>query len=227
MIRRLLLAVLVAGAVAGLAASAVQALRVTPLIVAAEEFEGAGHSHGAKDGAEADHAHAPWEPSDGAERWAYTVLTNVLTGVGFGFFLGGAMVLAGRPLNARNGAVWGLAGFLAASALPAVGLPPELPGAAAAALAERQGWWLLTVAASALGLAALVFRRGGAWRLIGIGLLLLPHAIGAPHPLGGAGSAPPELAAQFVMASLLMAAAFWTVLGGVLGHMLKDDGARA
>ena len=46
MIMRVLLAALLAGIAAALVMSAVQHWKVTPYIVAAEQFEGGGHDHG-------------------------------------------------------------------------------------------------------------------------------------------------------------------------------------
>jgi predicted cobalt transporter CbtA len=55
-------------------------------------------------------------------------------------------------------------------------------------------------------------------RVLGIAILLLPHAIGTPVPPAEAGPVPAALAAEFAAVSLVSALVFWTVLGGLTGH---------
>ena len=59
---------------------------------------------------------------------------------------------------------------------------------------------------------------------LGVGALALPHAIGAPHPHGGSGAVPPELAAQFVAASIATMAVFWALLGWFAGATFRRLG---
>lgn len=223
MLRRILLVAVIAGAAAGLVATALQGAKLWPLIAAAEQFEqpaAVPHQHGA-DGAA--HVHdAAWEPQDGAQRVAFTLLFNILAGFGFALLLNGALVLrgaagAGMP-DAKTGAAWGLAGFVCFALAPSLGLPPELPGMAAAELLDRQVWWLATALASAGGLALLAFARPLPLKALGLVVLVAPHLVGAPHP-EGEGTVPAELAAQFVAASLAAAAVFWVVLGGLSGWL--------
>jgi cobalt transporter subunit CbtA len=117
--------------------------------------------------------------------------------------------------------LWGGAGFLAFGLAPALGLPPELPGAPAADLASRQTWWLLAAGCTASGLALMAFARQPILRLAGVAALVIPHAIGAPHADGVAGSVPAELAGRFAVASLFAAAVFWGVLGGLSGYLFQ------
>ncbi len=224
MLRRILLVAVIAGAVAGLVATALQSARLWPLIAAAEQFEEPatpGHHHGAD---QAAHVHAEaWEPRDGTERMAYTLLFNILAGFGFALLLNGALVLRGAAAkagvpDAKTGVAWGLAGFVCFALAPAMGLPPELPGMAAADLLDRQVWWLATALASAGGIALIAFVRPLPVKALGLALLLAPHVIGAPRP-EAVGTVPAELAAEFVVASLVAAAAFWVVLGGLSGWL--------
>src|ERR1700730_17356571 len=182
MLRRILLTGLIAGTAAGLFAAGLQHLRMIPLIAAAEVYEAAGahadHQHGQQDAAAAE-----WQPAPGLERTGYTVLADVLAGIGFALLLAGGVTLArlrGYAIDARRGLIWGAAGFAVFALAPAIGLPPELPGMQAAGLMARQEWWLLTAAATALGLGLVVFARPGALRIGGALLLLEPHLIGAP-----------------------------------------------
>lgn len=231
MIRRVLFAAILAGLVAGIVVTGVQQTRITPLILHAESYEAAtppaaeGHSH-AHEAAPHSHDAAPhshdadaWAPADGIERTAFSLLANVLTAIGFGLLLTAGFALYGKPVGATKGVLWGLAGFGAFWLAPALGLPPELPGLQAAELSDRQAWYAGTVIATGGGIAMLAFLRSRAAKGLGALLILIPHVIGAPHPETLGGNTPPELAAMFVMASLLGAAVLWVVLGGVSGYL--------
>src|ERR1700730_11658895 len=161
MLWRILLTGLIAGTAAGLFAAGLQHLRVIPLIAAAEVYEAAGahtdHQHGDQQSAAAE-----WQPAPGLERTGYTILADVLAGIGFALLLAGGVALArlrGYPIDARRGLIWGAAGFLVFALAPAIGLPPELPGMQAAGLIARQEWWLLTAAAAAPGLGLVGLAR--------------------------------------------------------------------
>lgn len=215
MLRRLLTISLLAGLAAGVLATLVQSALLTPLILEAELYEGGSapaHDHGAATAAH-EHEHAGMD----LERFAFTLMANLLAGVGFALLLNAAVTLRGGTLTARAGVLWGLAGFAAFALAPALGLPPELPGSEAADLAARQLWWLGTAAATAGGLALAAFGRSRALQAAGIVLLALPHVFGAPAPEKLGGSAPPELAAHFAVLSLFAAALFWAALGGLSG----------
>lgn len=220
---RLLGAALAAGIVAGLIASFGQAMKLTPLILAAEQFETEGHDDSTADSPDASaHQHdESWKPAEGAERIAYTVLANILAGTGFGLLLCACLTLYRGRLDAARGIAWGLAGFAAFSLAPALGLPPELPGSAAAELGARQAWWLSTAVATAAGLALLFLQERTIWRVAGAVAILVPHVVGAPHPPAVAVALPAELAAQFAVGSLAISAVFWAALGGVAGFALR------
>ena len=163
MIGRVVLAALLAGIAAGFIMGAIQHVRLTPFILAAETYEtagAAGHSH--------DHA-APTDrragrqprrrrprprrragprPTAGSARLA-TTLTAVDDGRGLRRRSGRQFrCISGLPITRQNGMVWGLCGFLAVTLAPAVGLPPELPGMPAGDLVARQVWWVGTIAAT-------------------------------------------------------------------------------
>jgi cobalt transporter subunit CbtA len=232
MIRNLLLAAIAAGMLAGVVATAAQAVRVIPLILEAETYETAeapAASPTTHDAAAPAHVHdgEAWAPEDGLERLVYTLLSNIITGVGFACVLGAAIMFSNRQVSLKTGAVWGAAGFLVFSLAPALGLPPELPGTEAAELTVRQGWWLLTVVSTAAGLAFIAFPRRVWFKALGVALMVLPHVIGAPHPETHGGLAPGALAAEFAVASLVTAAVFWVVLGSTLGGFLERLGRTA
>lgn len=232
--RRLFLCTLLVGLLTGLFDSAVQRWQVVPLILAAEVFEVAAEPEPAH-AAGAAHSHEPeaWAPQDGLERTAYTVLANVLNAVGAALLLLPLMAWwnrhrGGQPLaqrggyaaSVRHGLLWGAAGWVCLFALPALGLPPELPGMQAAPLQARQLWWLLTVVCGAGGLAMLCLVRAK-WRVLGLALLILPFAVGAPQhegsPFAGLGAEAlvqmELLAARFVVATTLASALQWLLLG--------------
>lgn len=208
MIRRVLLIAVLAGLAAGMVETLVQLTRTTPLILSAESYESVG-------GAVAQ----AWAPEAGFERSAYLALASIVTATGFGMLLSAAFALHGGPVGLGRGVVWGLAGFAVFWLAPAIGLPPELPGAKAAPLLDRQFWYLGTVLATGIGLAILVFGAGWLPRIAGAALIAAPHIVGAPHPVAVGGNAPFEMAAMFVVASLLAAVALWVVLGGVGGYL--------
>ena len=205
MISRTLLTGLLAGLTAGLVLTVLYVAKTQPLILQAEIYE-----HGAVLAGESDVPVA---------RTFKTLMFNILTGAAFGLILSAVLTLRGRPVGLRQGAIWGAAGFVAFALAPAFGLPPELPGAMAVELEARQLWWVLAAAATAGGMGFLIF--AGTWpaRLGGGALIVLPHIVGAPHPDSLGGAVPPELAAQFVAASLGANALFWAVLGASSGYL--------
>ena len=224
MFSRILIAAVISGLVAGIAFTGLQAFKVMPLIWQAEIFESAsgntssGHSHGAAAAnthSHGDEGHDTWAPADGVERIAFTLLANVLIGIGFALLLCAAFALYGR-VDWRKGLIWGLLGYTIFQLAPGFGLPPELPGMRSAPVNDRQIWWVAAVAATAGGLALIFLAKQGIWKAVGIALIALPHLIGAPHPhFDGPGALPAELAASFVSASLITNLLFWLLLGGV------------
>ena len=204
---RVVLAALVAGAIAGLVAAAIQSVTTWPLIRAAETYEAPrSHEHDAE--------------VDAPPAVALTVLTDVLAGVGYALLLAGGIALSGVRVDAALGALWGLAGFAAFSLAPALGLPPEPPGAAEGDLAARQLWWALTAASTAAGLWLIAFRRNWIATGAAVALIVVPHIVGAPAP-EGASTVPPDLARKFVVAALGSSAAFWLVLGVATGWVFN------
>ena len=214
MFRRIVFSAVVAGLLAGALLTAVQQLQVMPIILEAETYEvtvpeATTHAHA--DGS--SHEHEGWSPEDGLERTFWTGVANVGMGIGFALLLAAAFSLRGNNVSWRQGLVWGLGGYAAFFVLPAVGLPPELPGTEASALHDRQAWWLLTVTLSATGIVLLALARGWAWKVAGAVLIAVPHLIGAPHPESHTALAPPDLLRTFIVATAIANAVFWAVLG--------------
>lgn len=238
LLRRLFLCALFVGVLVGLFDSAVQRWRVVPLIFAAEVFESAAeapaaiHEHAAGAAAHS-HGATAWEPQAGFERTAYTILANVLNATGLALLVLPMVAFVSHRrhslvLQERSGTLigqgllWGAAIWLCLFGLPALGQPPVLPGMQAAQLQARQLWWALTAVSSAGGLALLCFVPS-LWRVLGLALLALPFAVGAPHAEGSAfagmdaevASQMQVLASEFVVATLV-ASALQSLLLGVL-----------
>lgn len=220
--RRIFLAAALAGAVAGLMLAAVQQWRLVPLIAAAETFETIpAHGHAAGTPAH-DHAEASaWAPADGPERTFYTVLATTLAGMGFALVMGGVALVADIRLTPQTGIVWGLCGFAAFSLAPAIGLPPQLPGMAEAALGARQIWWWATVLVTGGALIGMAKFRTPLAIAVGVALIALPHLYGAPIPAEAGSAVPAELAAHFVAASLGAALIFWLIAGPLTGYLFQ------
>lgn len=241
--RRIFLAAVLAGAVAGLVNAGLQQWRIVPLILEAETFESGGHSHGQTAAEEhvhedgtvhlhetesgaAEHAEE-WAPADGWERTGYTILATLLAGIGFTLVIAAVSLVTGLTITPVNGVLWGLAGFAAFNLAPALGLPPELPGMAAADLTARQVWWWGT--AIATGLAAYTIAQFRTVWAAGIAavLVLAPHIIGAPAAPEAHSDVPAHLATAFAANALGAALVFWLLAGSVYGWLnLRFSGER-
>ncbi|MBA1139214.1 CbtA family protein [Mesorhizobium neociceri] len=229
----------IAGLVAGVVLACMQAYATVPLILKAEVYEQAGgghkHEHAAAPAANATdtnamstaasapaEAAAPaedegWAPADGFERFAFSVLANIVTGIGFALVLVAVSEFAGGIGNWRQGVFWGLAGFAVFTLAPGLGLPPELPAMPAADLMPRQIWWVATVVATAIGLALIAFRTSAPLTVLAVVLIVAPHIVGAPQPDSFETPIPEGLHHQFVVAVTVTNLVFWLVLGAVIG----------
>src|SRR5215472_11468172 len=212
--RRLVFAALGAGLLAGVFAAVAHQISTVPLILQAETYE-----KPLLHGAAADHpSDTAWEPENGVERAAYTLLADALTGIGFALLLAAGLTMSGGEIGWRQGLLWGLAGFATFTLAPGLGLPPQLPGTEAAPLLQRQLWWVTTAAATGGGLALLAFTRRAPWAALAAILIVLPHLYGAPQ-LAEPGSAAPEaLTRQFIESIVVASFLFWFVLGTSTGY---------
>jgi Probable cobalt transporter subunit (CbtA) len=143
--RNIVFAAALAGLIAGVFVTVVHKIGTVPIILKAETYEKAAEANPAPaagvDAATAEHHHdaEAWEPADGFERTAFTVLADVLTGIAFGLLLTAAYALRGRAMDWRQGLFWGLAGFATFTLAPGLGLPPEVPGTESAPLLDSHG----------------------------------------------------------------------------------------
>jgi cobalt transporter subunit CbtA len=217
------------GLLAAIVLTLLQSAWVTPLILEAETYENTpsvvteqshepsqatdhGHAHEAAAAAPHSHDSTAWAPEDGWQRSLATGLSNLVVAIGFALMLTGLFTLR-APNKSWQGLLWGLAGFATFSLAPSAGLPPEVPGTAAAELVQRQTWWIGTALATAGGLALLAFTQHWGLRIAGLLVLAVPHLIGAPQPEVHSSLAPEALANEFILASLLTNALFWAALG--------------
>lgn len=210
--RRLVFAALCAGLLSGIFATVAHQIATVPLILQAETYEkpsehAAAHQHTGS-----------WEPENGAERTAYTLLADILTGVGFALLLGAGLTLRGGEVGWRQGLLWGLAGFATFTIAPSLGLPPQLPGSEAAPLLERQLWWVGTAVATGCALALIAFTTRARWTILGTVLIVLPHLYGAPEPPEQIAAAPAALTHHFVIAATVVNFLFWLILGASTGY---------
>lgn len=219
MFRNLFFAALVAALCAGVVTSIIQHVRLTPMIFAAEAFEGAAeepHSH--EEGTPAhSHGEDEWMPQDGLERTAFTVFSNIMAAAGYALIVGAIAVLFNLPITGTTGLFWGLAGFAAFTLAPSFGLPPGLPTMPVADTFARQIWWAGTAIATG-GAFLLLAKYRALWALaVAVVLIALPHLIGAPQPPDEPTAVPAGLAAGFASAVIVNGAVFWIVLGLVFG----------
>ena len=239
MIVRYLLAALVAGLLAGALQTVVQQAKVVPLILEAEKYEGGAapenheHTSGlnlsiaskalaqettqqstpAAPAAEEEESGMLW----GVGRTTGTLMGDLVTGAGFALIMMAASLLLGQPVTVANGALWGGVAWLSSHLLPAIGLPPELPGFPAAELFDRQMWWTGTVIASAIGFYLIILRKEPWLKAVGVVLLIVPHVIGAPHAADESTNVPAILAAEFAVAALSAGLFFWVMIGLFMG----------
>ncbi|MBC7281229.1 CbtA family protein [Hoeflea sp.] len=257
MIVRLLLAALAAGLIAGMAMTPAQYVKIVPLILQAETYEGGSHDHGAAEAvsstaaagpetaevtASAAHGHdandQAYDEGDesmlGLGRLGDTVLANLVAGAGFALMLAAVALIAGIAFPAgRDGLMRGLllgaGAWFCVQLAPSFGLPPAVPGFPHADLADRQSWWMLTVGLSAVGLWLVALRPEAIAKALGVALIAAPHVWGAPVPGDLSSDVPAYLASAYAAASLATTLFFWLLLGGLLAHFLSriPEGQRA
>ena len=214
------------GLLAALVLTLLQSFWVAPLILEAETFEKPAptQTHDHADSAMPAHSHdaEAWEPEDGWQRVLSTTGGNLVVAVGFALMLAGLYTLR-SPTRTSQGLLWGVAGYATFCLAPTLGLPPELPGTAAADLLQRQIWWVGTAASTALAIALVVFGKHWALKVLGIVIVVIPHIMGAPQPLVHSSLAPEALESQFKIASQLTNFAFWLALGVISAWLFRRN----
>ncbi len=244
-LRPIVFAAALAGLIVGVVVTIAQQFGTVPLILAAEVYEraaeqaeatapassmpqsGAPQSNALQSTAAAPamahehHGAGAWEPHDGLERNAFTALFNIVDWVGFGLLMTGAIVLLRRPIDWREGFLWGLAGFVTFVWAPSLGLPPELPGIPAAELTPRQVWWVGTAFATAVSLGLIAFNRAPWAAVLAIVIFAVPHLIGAPELERIETNVPEALSHRFTVTVLMTTLLSWSLLGGLVGYFYR------
>jgi len=221
-VKNIIVSAAVSGLIAGLVLTIVQHFFVMPFLFEAEVYEQAATEISTSVSPE-NHENEQWQPEDGIERTFYTALANISMAFSFAMLLGSAILVSGKQTNWLSGLLWGIAGYLVFFVAPALGLPPEVPGTEAAALKDRQLWWLAPVLATAIGLAMLVFPRNWLIKISGLLLLVSPYLIGAPQPEAHGSVAPQSLVASFITAAFITNMIFWLVLGFFQAILTKTN----
>ncbi len=229
--KRIFFVAILAGLMAGIVQSAIMQWRVVPLILEAELYEiseADAIKHEQEGEPVAPHKHEiseqDWTPQDGFERIFYTVLATILTAIGFTLIMAAISTLIKQPITTQNGLLWGLAGFISFNLMPAIGLPPELPGMIAAELGARQIWWWGTVLASAISIIILLKYQKPIGLIVALILFLLPHIIGAPIPPTLESDVPAHLATSYAANALFTSLSFWLTVGWLYGFFNKRIG---
>jgi predicted cobalt transporter CbtA len=90
----------------------------------------------------------------------------------------------------------------------------------AADLGSRQLWWIMTLVATAAGLALALRLENWAARVFAIAVIAAPHVVGAPTMPVAAQLIPPDLAGLYVARVLGVSLLGWLVLGALLEGLL-------
>ena len=223
MFKNIFVSAVVCGAIAGVLATVMQMLLVTPLLMEAELFETGQSMHFITDG-------SPESPIKHVDIWEdpyrhlMTLCFNLVTFTGFGFILIAAMAFfqkRGFTLSKAEGIVAGVSGFIVFQLAPSVGLPPELPGTIGVAVGLKQTWWIITILSTTVGILLLFLDKHKVLSGAGIVFITIPHLIGHPKLETYFGVAPPELAAEFASRALAVSLIAWIILGVISSQFWK------
>ena len=223
MFKNIFVSAVVCGAIAGVLATVMQMLLVTPLLMEAELFETGQSMHFITDG-------SPESPIKHVDIWEdpyrhlMTLCFNLVTFTGFGFILVAAMAFfqkRGFTLSKAEGIVAGVSGFIVFQLAPSVGLPPELPGTISVAVGLKQAWWIITILSTTVGILLLFLGKYKVVSGAGIIFIIIPHLIGHPKLETYFGVAPPELAAEFASRALAVSLVTWIILGVISSQFWK------
>ena len=223
MFSRIIVSSLFAGALGGIIAGLFQWYFIQPVLLHSELYE-AGilkHFDGSRNGAHPDLNYL--QPI----RDGLSLIFSMLIYSGYAIILISAMTLRQQkyktPISLHQGIVWGISGYIAMHLAPAVSLPPEVPGVAAAELQPRQIWWFATTLLTAGGLWIIAFSGKAIHFIIGVAFILAPHVIGAPEPDIFTGPAPTEIGALFASRALGIGLVSWAILGWLSAFFLQKE----
>lgn len=235
MLQKLLWCALATALVVGTAQTLLQQFQAIPIVLAAEQFEeqrtvGSGAQTAKADHHHDDHSHSS---STGAEqRTLWTWVANFFHAFGVALLFFSVLMLwfsqkDSQPRVTKAVALLAGAGFISLHLWPSLGLPAEIPGMNAAALGDRQTWWILAAVCAGMGCAIVAF-RSERWRWpLGAAVMAIPFIVGAPHLTGDAFTGYTadamtqlrQLSNEFIWASRWLAVSFWiltALVGGIL-----------
>ena len=222
MFLRILTIALFAGFIAGVISAAMQIIFLQPILLHAELYEDGTLTHFGNSSVSGSYLNITFD----FQRNALSVLFSALIYTGYAFILTSLLAYA-SSLNLKidniRAILFGICGFVTVQLSPAFGLPPELPGVAAAELMPRQIWWFFCVISTGLGFWIIAFGGKLIFIVIGVILLLTPHIIGAPQPLIFVGPTPPELASHFASRALTIGLVTWSSLGFLTGYFWRKE----
>lgn len=213
-LQKLFFAAVLAGVLGGIFGSALNIPVAVPMILQAEVYEHTPeHAQAGENGA---HDHP--EMSAFA-RNTLTAIGTIVAYVGFAFMMTVLAELNGSLMSWRSGLAWGAAGYLVFSLVPALGLPPELPGMPAADLLQRQIWWIACAACTAGAILSAANYRHPLALIAAAVLAAVPFLIGAPGASETEALVPIALHHQFVISTLAANLGAWLAMGLSLGIM--------
>ena len=222
MFLRILTIALFAGFIAGVISAVMQMIFLQPILLHAELYEAGNLIHFGNSMVSGSHL----IPTFDFQRNALNVLFSALIYTGYALILTSLFSYA-SSLNLKidnvRAILFGICGFVTVQLSPAFGLPPELPGVAAAELIPRQIWWFFCVISTGLGFWIIAFGGNLIFIMVGVILILLPHIIGAPQPLMFIGPTPPELASHFASRALTIGLVTWSCLGISIGYFWRKE----
>jgi len=210
--QRLFFLALAAGVISGVFASALNIVINVPMILEAEVFEHTSEHMTA--GGQAPHEHGEGTASG---RNLLTVTAMILAFAGYAFLVTVVAEVSGGLKSWWSGLLWGAGGFLAVGFVPALGLPPELPGMPAADLVQRQLWWLSCAACTAGALLLIARDQRAPAYLLSALLLAAPFLFGAPVAPDTESLVPDDLHRLFVLGTLSTGFLSWLAMGVALG----------
>mgnify|MGYP001423965872 FL=1 len=222
MFKKIIITALFAGFIVGVVSALLQLIYVQPILLHAELYETGSLTHFGENNSQGAHYNSAFD----FQRNGLSILFSALIYTGYALILVSLIAYA-SSLNLKidnvRSILFGVCGFFAVQLAPAFGLPPELPGAAAAELFPRQIWWFFCVLVTILGIWIVSFSQKIPYVLIGIIIILVPHIVGAPEPEFFVGPTPPELASHFASRTLALGAASWVLLGYLSGYFWRKE----
>lgn len=220
MMKRIFATAVAAGIVAALLVSIVEIYTTIPLILKAEVYETAVETAVANNKiitgipkvTTSALENAAADLGGGLERFLTTLVSNTAAGIAFSLLLTVGLTFGKKQVDVSKGLLLAAAFFAAFMLAPSISMSPKMPGMPAADLTSRQIWWTVIVGATLAGFWCLAYGNSIALKVLGVVLLVAPHAWAAPADVAG-GSAPAVLTADFSAAVIVVSALFWALLG--------------